>query len=120
MIRRPGIFVLAGVALLIGVAYAHVESPMLPEGCGSCHVGHGVSGEPMLAHSEEKFCYQCHGSETNRSAMRTSGRLAVEASLSDIEQQFQKVYRHPVETGPSGRRRSQSSPRLSPSGRNHP
>lgn len=99
MKRRVGIFVLGALVLLIGLAYAHVDSPLLPEGCGSCHVGHGEPGEPMLAHSEEEFCYQCHGSETERSVMRASGRLAAEASLSDIEKQFQKVYRHPVVEG---------------------
>ena len=99
MKRHLGIFVLPILVVLFSLAYAHVDSPLLPEGCGSCHVGHGEPGEPMLAHAEEEFCYQCHGSETSRSTMRASGRLAVEASLSDIERQFQKMYRHPVVDG---------------------
>jgi predicted CXXCH cytochrome family protein len=72
---------------------------MLPEGCGSCHVGHGKAGEPMLAAGEEEFCYQCHGEETERAAMKVSGRLAMSADPVDIKREFQKVSRHPVKEG---------------------
>jgi predicted CXXCH cytochrome family protein len=78
----------------------HVDSPLLLEGCGSCHVGHGMSGQPMLARAEEEFCYQCHGSLEERSRMIESGRLSPAAArLGDVEAQFQKAYRHPVVEG---------------------
>jgi hypothetical protein len=56
-----------------------------------------MSNEPMLAESEEDACYQCHGSADKRSVMVTSGRLAPGVALADIEYEFNKVYRHPVE-----------------------
>ncbi len=76
---------------------SHIDSPLLTEGCGSCHIGHGMSGEPMLAASEEQFCYQCHGSANNRDNMVRNGKLSGAARLADIEREFDKVYRHPVE-----------------------
>ncbi len=75
----------------------HSGSIYLPEGCGSCHVGHGMASEPMLAASQEQFCYKCHGSEENRSEMKSQGKLAEGALLADIEREFEKPYRHPVE-----------------------
>ncbi|UCC78643.1 MAG: hypothetical protein JSW64_10205 [Candidatus Zixiibacteriota bacterium] len=81
------------------VAFAHIGSALLPEGCGSCHVGHGISGEPMLEESEEEFCYKCHGSDDKRSAMISSGRLSAAAKLADLEEEFNKSYSHPVEHG---------------------
>lgn len=76
---------------------SHSGSIYLPEGCGSCHVGHGMSAEPMLPESQEKFCYKCHGSEENRSEMKSQGKLAEGAVLADIQREFAKPYRHPVE-----------------------
>jgi hypothetical protein len=50
----------------------------------------------MLARSGEHFCYQCHGSESERGRMVEEGRLLEGAMLGDIEREFEKVYRHPV------------------------
>ncbi len=86
-------------ALLFQTASSHVDNPMLPEGCGSCHVGHGQPSQPMLKASEEQFCYQCHGSAEKQSAMKSAGNLASDASPVDIEQEFRKIYRHPVAEG---------------------
>jgi len=77
--------------------HGHLDNPMLPEGCGSCHVGHGLSNEPMLARAEEDFCYQCHGTEDDAAAMRSAGRLSPLARPAQIESAFDKPYRHPVE-----------------------
>lgn len=99
MKRRLGIFVLLPLVLLISLAFAHIDSPLLPEGCGSCHVGHGAPGEPMLSHGEEDFCYLCHGTEESRSAMKLQGRLASQAELPNLEKEFSKMYRHPVKEG---------------------
>ncbi len=79
--------------------YSHINSTDLLEGCGSCHVGHGKSNEPMLAKSEEDFCYQCHGTELQQNEMKAAGKLSQTAQLGNIANEFQKVYRHPVVDG---------------------
>jgi len=84
---------------MVSSVWGHVGSPLLPEGCGSCHVGHGISGEPMLEESEEEFCFKCHGSDDKRSVMISSGRLSAAARLADLEEEFKKPYNHPVEQG---------------------
>ncbi|MEA3444713.1 MAG: cytochrome c3 family protein [Bacteroidota bacterium] len=81
------------------VAYSHVDNNLLTEGCGSCHVGHGMDSEPMLEKSEEEFCYQCHGAGDKRSEMVSKGKLASSVNLTNIEAEFDKLYRHPVKEG---------------------
>ena len=78
---------------------AHIKSHLLPEGCGSCHVGHGVSGEPLLANAEENSCFQCHGSDENRDEMISAGKLSPAAVLGDIESELKKMNHHPVVEG---------------------
>lgn len=78
---------------------SHINSSNLPEGCGSCHVGHGIANEPMLAHSEEEFCFQCHGTEMQQNEMKATGKLSQTIQLANIEIEFQKQYRHPVVDG---------------------
>jgi predicted CXXCH cytochrome family protein len=103
--------VLGLILVLPVITPCHTDSNLLPEGCGSCHVGHGMSGQPMLEMAEEEFCYQCHGSAAERSKMIASGRLSASAVLSDIEAEFQKTYRHPVVDG-MGHSPSEELPRL--------
>jgi len=91
-----GLFVLMLATL---PASAHVSSGLLPEGCGSCHVGHGMDKQPMLESAEEDFCFKCHGSDEDRSAMISDGRLSPAARLDNLESVFKKPYRHPVEEG---------------------
>ena len=88
---------LLGLILIPSMVSTHIGSVFLPEGCGSCHVGHGMSNEPMLSASQEDACYQCHGSADKKSVMIASGRLSPAASLPDIEAEFRKLFRHPVE-----------------------
>ena len=96
--RTDGLVALgfAAVMLIAVTALAHVDSRYLTDECGSCHVGHGMSGQPMLARAGEHFCYQCHGSDSERGRMVDEGRLVEGTVLSDIQREFQKVYRHPV------------------------
>jgi predicted CXXCH cytochrome family protein len=89
-----GLFVLT--LLASGPVLGHVDSRFLTDECGSCHVGHGMSGEPMLGKAGEEHCYQCHGSDSERHRMVQEGRLLEGAVLHDIEREFDKVYRHPV------------------------
>ncbi len=97
--NKRWIHIISGLALLMvpDLAVTHIGSVLLPEGCGSCHVGHGLSDEPMLSQSQEDACYQCHGSGEKQMAMKTAGKLADAAVLPDVEKEFAKPYRHPVE-----------------------
>jgi predicted CXXCH cytochrome family protein len=94
-------FVLLAILSLLTVptALAHVDSHQLTDPCGSCHVGHGMDDEPMLAKSEERFCFQCHGSDEERANMQAAGRLVPGARLQDMRPEFNKLYSHPVERG---------------------
>jgi hypothetical protein len=58
-----------------------------------------MANEPMLLASEEESCFKCHGSDSERSAMKASGKLAEAAQLKDIESVFKKPYHHPVKEG---------------------
>ena len=96
-ITACGLLVLAAACgLLWEPGSAHVDSLALTDQCGSCHVGHGQSGEPMLAKSEEDFCFQCHGSESERSRMVQEGRLTSSSRLVDLRPDFEKMYSHPI------------------------
>jgi predicted CXXCH cytochrome family protein len=95
----PALYALVLVLVLPQSVPGHIENPLLPEGCGSCHVGHGMSGQPMLERAEEEFCYQCHSTADERNRMIESGRLSPAALLGNIEAEFQKTYRHPVVEG---------------------
>ncbi len=97
--KIAGIFLTIILLFAFQKSAAHVDSELLPENCGSCHVGHGLSGQPMLSELEEKFCYKCHGSESNRLEMVSQGKLSPLANPADLEKEFKKPYRHPVESG---------------------
>lgn len=86
-----------GMLFLAVPVLGHVGSPQLTDECGSCHVGHGKPGEPMLAKSEENFCYQCHGSDQERNRMIAEGWLLPSARLMDMREEFNKLYSHPVD-----------------------
>ncbi|RME23057.1 MAG: hypothetical protein D6800_10350 [Candidatus Zixiibacteriota bacterium] len=115
MLRRRllDIFLFAVIAGTGVSVSGHVDDPNLPEGCGSCHVGHGVPNQPMLPLTEEQFCYQCHSSEVRRAEMQAEGRLAEGVVLKDIEQVFRKPYHHPVEEG-TGHDPAERLPSLQP------
>ncbi len=104
--------------LLAPRATAHVDSPLLTDECGSCHVGHGVPGEPMLEASEEEMCYLCHGSTEKVNKMKSKGRLSPSADPADIEREFEKPYRHPVREG-TGHRPDERLPAWTNAKANH-
>ncbi len=83
----------------LSTAWGHVDSPLLTDECGSCHVGHGMAGEPMLEAGEEEMCYLCHGDSDKQSEMKSKGRLSPSANPKDIEREFNKPFRHPVLEG---------------------
>lgn len=75
----------------------HGDPTQLPLGCGSCHVGHGVAKQPLLAAPEEVACYDCHGSPSARAAAVAAGRLAATVTPSRLDEVASAAYRHPVE-----------------------
>ncbi len=97
-LRLLSLFVAGALAWPTGVR-AHVDDPMLLQECGSCHVGHGVSGQPMLGEVEEEVCFRCHGADEARTREIAAGNLAAGAELQDLEREFRKPYRHPVVEG---------------------
>jgi len=94
MITLTGLLLLAA-----SPSGAHVDSHLLTDPCGSCHVGHGVADQPMLEKAEEHMCYQCHGSTAERARMEAEGRLVPGSRLKDLRVEFNKIYSHPVERG---------------------
>ena len=61
-----------------------VSQTVAEHGCSSCHIPHGAEGPKRLLRKleEEKICYQCH-----------EGSVAA----LDIQYQFSKISRHPIE-----------------------
>ncbi len=118
MNRRYYTAIILSLIIAPVVATSHTGSLLLPEGCGSCHVGHGLSNEPMLPIAEEDFCYRCHGPSEQRSQMVSEGLLAPGADLKDIKAEFDKPYRHPVVEG-FGHSATEKLPALNGASANH-
>jgi len=118
MIKK--IYIIISVIILFSAVniYSHIDNYLLPEECGSCHTGHGLTNEPMLSHSEEELCYLCHSTEAKRTLMKSSGRLSAQVRLDDIEQEFNKMHRHPVLRG-TGHKPGEKLDGLSKSSVNH-
>ena len=76
---------------------SHGDRRNLPKGCQSCHKGHGIVNTPMLSETKDVFCFRCHGNSTNREKARQEGFLASDIFLHDLEREFAKTYRHPIE-----------------------
>lgn len=47
--------------LAAGFSETHLDKSRLPEGCVSCHKGHGKRGSAMLASPKNELCFNCHG-----------------------------------------------------------
>ncbi len=75
----------------------HADTAELPRGCGSCHVGHGVKGQPLLPAGEEEACYRCHGPDREVQARREEGVLGPRAEPVRMDDLFDRPYRHPVD-----------------------
>ena len=75
----------------------HFDKTKLPKGCGSCHRGHGVFNTPMLREGRDVFCLRCHGSNSAVEEAKDEGYLARNIDVADIQREFNKPYRHPVE-----------------------
>lgn len=71
------------------VPESHLDQAKLPNGCSSCHKGHGVRGTAMLSMARNDLCFSCHG------AVKT-GRPG--EAPDDVQTVFEKIYGHPVST----------------------
>lgn len=70
----------------------------LPNGCRSCHKGHGVLNTPMLKDEKERICFGCHGNQGLAVELKSSGYVAKTVTLVNVERAFQKPYYHPIDT----------------------
>lgn len=75
----------------------HQNRSLLPKECGSCHRGHGKPGTPLLNLSEEDSCLECHGGPPGLAEMVKEKRITSAAKPKNIDAQFSKPYRHPIE-----------------------
>lgn len=75
----------------------HGDRSKLPKGCNSCHKGHGILNTPMLSVDRDLFCFRCHGESANVEATRNEGDLAQNTKAANLQREFLKSYRHPVE-----------------------
>lgn len=75
----------------------HGDKKKLPNGCGSCHKGHGKPNTPMLPEKKDVFCFRCHGKSKKAEETRKRGDLGKETKAANLEREFEKPYHHPVE-----------------------
>jgi predicted CXXCH cytochrome family protein len=76
---------------------SHGDKKDLPKGCASCHKGHGVYNTPMLADRKDVFCFTCHGPTAKVEKARGKGLLGKDTKNKDMQREFGKPYRHPIE-----------------------
>lgn len=55
------LFSLAFLTPACAVNETHLDNTRLPNGCISCHKGHGKRGTLMLGSPKDELCFNCHG-----------------------------------------------------------
>jgi len=75
----------------------HGDKRRLPNGCGSCHKGHGKYDTPMLPEKRDVFCFRCHGHSKNVDETRKKGDLSRDTKSADLQKEFEKPHHHPIE-----------------------
>jgi predicted CXXCH cytochrome family protein len=96
----------------------HIDRTKLPRGCASCHVGHGKPNTPMLPEQRSGFCFRCHGRPVYVDVTKRKGYLAKYAGVKNLQREFDKPFRHPIEnTGIH--RADESIPERDPSAPRH-
>lgn len=75
----------------------HTDKSKLPRGCASCHRGHGRPNTPMLPERKDVFCFRCHGHSVNVERTIKRGDLSPNTKTDNIQAEFEKPYRHPIE-----------------------
>jgi predicted CXXCH cytochrome family protein len=97
----------------------HGDRSKVLKGCYSCHKGHGVLNTPMLPNSKSIFCYRCHGNNLFVEETRHKGDLANNTKSVNVQDVFQKTYRHPAEKSGSSRYDDETIPEKDPSAERH-
>jgi predicted CXXCH cytochrome family protein len=77
----------------------HADPVLLPQECGSCHVGHGAPGQALLPKVEEDNCYDGHGGTAERQEAFADRRMSGRARPARVDDLFDRPYAHPVEVG---------------------
>lgn len=80
-----------------GKGRSHGDRSKLLKGCASCHKGHGVFNTPMLSERKEFVCFRCHGHSIYAENAKRAGDIAKDVRTTNIQREFEKPYRHPVE-----------------------
>ncbi len=75
----------------------HFDKDILPKGCRSCHIGHGMPNTPMLPETRGDFCFRCHGENSTYQNKKGKVYIAGGVTVPDLQKVFNKPYRHPVE-----------------------
>lgn len=83
---------------VLGTERPHGDKSKLPNGCASCHKGHGVYNTPMLSERKDLYCFRCHGHESYLEKAKQDGDVATDVKLPSVQKEFEKPYRHPIET----------------------
>jgi predicted CXXCH cytochrome family protein len=94
---RAALGILAILALTARIVVAapaagdpHLDPSLLPDGCASCHVGHGESESPMMKAGQKQLCLGCHGDVNGTTASIVAGK----AGATRLEQ---AAFGHPVD-----------------------
>jgi predicted CXXCH cytochrome family protein len=80
-----------------GKGRSHGDRSKLLKGCASCHKGHGVFNTPMLSERKEFVCFRCHGHSIYAENAKRAGDIAEDVRTTNIQREFEKPYRHPIE-----------------------
>lgn len=72
----------------------HLDRTLLPEGCPTCHRGHGEPGSPMLPGPQNQICLGCHASQADEDRQVRSGRLSAIARPSKIIDELSQPFTH--------------------------
>lgn len=88
----------------------HLNRSNAPQGCNSCHKGHGKRGTLMLDVPKEELCFKCHGPQ--KKGMN-------EEAKSDMYSVFMKRSNHPVIQTAQYHVSGETLPEKSPSTRRH-
>jgi predicted CXXCH cytochrome family protein len=77
----------------------HLDPQLVPEGCPTCHRGHGVSRSPMLGKPQAELCLSCHGSGSGQQlALRNTSRstLRPATETSSLSSVLSQPFVHPI------------------------
>lgn len=99
-LSRLALAIAASAALNVpapsSAADPHLDVGLLPQGCQSCHRGHGASRSPMLPQAQKALCLSCHGTRADVDKAIRQGRLAAGAQPTLLGSVLTQPYGHPI------------------------